>query len=409
MNLILILFLISTTFGADLKELLDIALRNATEVKISELDLKRAYEEIKRARSGILPSLAGNYSYTHLDENLVFGFGLRDRQSYRVTLTQNIFNKVIFDTLSLAKKEAKLRKLILEDIKKEVEYTVKEFYYALLYKKAVMELEKDNVKYWEENLEQIEEKYKVGILPKVEYLRAKAQYESAKASLVNAETDYRKSLEELRAFLREESIKDVEGELTYKEYYLEEKLLEEMLLNNNTTIKIAKQKLKVVKKLIDLSTAGYFPTIQAFVEYQGFTTRRTLFGDKEWLEGYTVGISLNYTFFDGFRRESEIAQRKIDYLKEKENYKDTLYKVRAELRKVLLDIKALKKRIRATELSLKAAEENLKLSTERYKEGVATQLEVLDARNKYNEVLKNYFFLLYLYNTNLAKLERLIH
>ena len=118
MSLIIFLFLISITFGADLKELLDIALRNTTNIKLSELDLKRTYEEIRRARSGILPSLTGNYSYTHLDDNLVFGFGLRDRQSYRITLTQNIFNKVIFDTLSLAKKEVKLKKLILEDVKK---------------------------------------------------------------------------------------------------------------------------------------------------------------------------------------------------------------------------------------------------------------------------------------------------
>lgn len=409
MSLIIFLFLISITFGADLKELLDIALRNTTNIKLSELDLKRAYEEIRRARSGILPSLTGNYSYTHLDDNLVFGFGLRDRQSYRITLTQNIFNKVIFDTLSLAKKEVKLKKLILEDVKKEVRYTVKEFYYALLYKKAVVELERDNVRYWEENLKQVEEKYKAGILPKVEYLRAKAQYESAKARLVNAETDYFKSLEELRAFLRTEGIKDIEGKLSYKEYPLEGKLWEEMLLENNSTLKIAKQKLEVVKELIDVATANYYPTVQAFAEYQGFTTRRSLFGGKEWLKGYTVGISLNYTFFDGFKREAEVAQRKIDYLKEKENYKDTLHKVKAELRKTLLDIKSLKERIKATKLSLKAARESLRLSTERYKEGVATQLEVLDARNKYNEVLKNYLFLLYLYNTNLAKLERLTH
>ncbi|WP_461829568.1 TolC family protein, partial [Aquifex sp.] len=349
------------------------------------------------------------YSYTHLDDNLVFGFGLRDRQSYQITLTQNIFNKVIFDTLSLAKKEVKLRKLILEDVKKEVKYTVKEFYYALLYKKAVVELERDNVRYWKENLKQVEEKYKAGILPKVEYLRAKAQYESAKARLVNAETDYYKSLEELKAFLRHEGIKEIEGELTYREYPLEGKLWEEMLLENNSTLKIAKQKLKVVKELIDVATANYYPTVQAFAEYQGFTTRRSLFGGKEWLKGYTVGISLNYTFFDGFRREAEIVQKKIDYVKEKENYKETLHKVKAELRKTLLDIKSLKERIKATKLSLEAAKESLRLSTERYREGVATQLEVLDARNKYNEVLKDYLFLLYLYNTNLAKLERLTH
>ena len=409
MIVLIFLFLISFSFTTDLEELLEIAYRRVVDVKLSELDLKKAYEEIRRARSGILPSLTANYSYTHLDKNLVFGFGLRDRQNYSITLTQNIFNKVIFDTLSLARRELKLRKLILEDVKKEVKYRVKEFYYALLYKKTVIKLEEDNVRYWEKNLKEIEEKYRTGIIPKVEFLRAKAQLESARAKLVSAKTDYEKSFEELKAFLRVEELSELEGELKFKEYPLKEKLWEEMLLKNNTTLKIAKQKLSVVKKLVDISKATYYPSIQAFAEYQGFTTRRTLLGGREWVKGYTVGVSLNYTFFDGFKREAEISQRRIDYLKEKENYKDTLYKVKAELRKVLLDIKSLKERIKATELSLKAAKESLRLSTERYREGVGTQLEVLDARNKYNEVLKDYLFLLYLYNTNLARLERLTH
>ena len=409
MRLLILLLLISITFSADLRELLEIAYKNTTNIKISELDLKRAYEEIRRARAGILPTVTGGYSYTHLDKSLVFGFALRDRQSYNITLTQNIFNKVIFDTLSLAKNEVKLRELILEDVKKEVEYTVKELYYALLYKKAVVDLEKDNLRYWEENLRLVEEKYKAGILPKVEYLRAKAQYESAKVSLIDAETDYYKSLEELRAFLRAEDIKEIEGKLSYEDFPLEGEPWEEKLLKNNTSLKIAKQRLEVAKKLIDVASADYYPSVQAFAEYQGYTTRKSLFGGKERVNGYSVGISLNYKFFDGFKREAEVAQRKIDFLKEKENYTDLLYRLKAELNKTLLDLKSLRERIKATELSLEAAKESLRLSTERYKEGIATQLEVLDARSKYNEVLKEYLFLLYLYNANLARLERLVN
>ena len=404
-----LLLLVSLTFGIDLKGLLEIAYRNVKDIKISELEIKRAYEEMRKARSGILPTLTGSYSYTHLDKNLVFGFGLQDRQSYTLTLSQNIFNKVVFDTLSLAKKEMKLKKLILEDVKREVKYTVKEFYYALLYKKEVIKLAQDNVKYWKENLKEIEQKYKAGIVPKVEYLRAKAQYESAKAELVSAETDYYKSLEELKAFLRVNRLDDIEGELIYKEYPLEGKLWEDMLLKNNTTLKIAKQKLEIARKFIDVAKSDYYPTVEAYAEYQGYTTRKSLRGGKAWVKGYTVGLSLNYLFFNGFKREAELSQKKIDFLKEKENYIDTLYRLKAELKKVLLDLKSLKERIKATKLSLKAAGESLKLSTERYREGVATQLEVLDARNKYNEVLKNYLFLLYLYNTDLAKLERLTH
>ena len=39
--------------------------------------------------------------------------------------------------------------------------------------------------------------------------------------------------------------------------------------------------------------------------------------------------------------------------------------------------------------------------------GVANQLEVLDAINNYNSLLESYYYTLYLYNTSLARLERL--
>lgn len=125
------------------------------------------------------------------------------------------------------------------------------------------------------------------------------------------------------------------------------------------------------------------------------------------LNGYTIGARLNYNIFDGFAREASIAQARIDLLKQMENLKDTEQKLRAELNKTLLDIDSLRAQIGAVKLSLESAEESLRLSKERYRFGVATQLEVLDAVSNYNNTLQNYYFLLYLYNTALARLERL--
>jgi len=87
--------------------------------------------------------------------------------------------------------------------------------------------------------------------------------------------------------------------------------------------------------------------------------------------------------------------------------KDVETSQRAELRKTLLDLGSLKAQLNALELSLESAKESLRLSTERYKFGVANQLEVLDAINNYNSLLESYYYTLYLYNTSLARLERL--
>ncbi|WP_164930700.1 TolC family protein [Aquifex aeolicus] len=403
-----ILFLFTFSFPLTLEEAVSIALKNVTDVKLSRYELKKLDYEIKKALSGILPKVTGSYSYLRLDDSLVYGFALRDRQSYDITLSQTIFNKAIFDSISLAKSQKELQNLILEDVKREVVYRVKDMYYAILYKWTVVELKKENLKYWEEYLKTVEEKYKAGILPKVEYVRAKAQFENAKAELAQARADYEKSIENFKAFLKLEKTPEFMGklEVNLNEDFSEEKLLE-FLEKNNSTLKVAKARIEVAKKTYNLSKADYYPTLDAYLTYEGYTTRKSLFGGKEWVKGYTFGISLNYKFFDGFAREAEVAQRKVDIFQEKERFKDTFFNVKRDLKNALLEIKSLKERIKAVKLSLEAAKETLKLATERHKEGIGTYLEVLDARRNYNDTLDTLHFLTYRYMSTLALIERL--
>ncbi|WP_461831483.1 TolC family protein [Aquifex sp.] len=408
MSVIFILLLsFSLIFSLTLDEAVKIALKNTTDIRVSKIELKRLEEEIKKALGGILPTITGSYSYTRLDDSLVYGFGLRDRQEYSITLSQTIFNKAVFDSISLAKKQKKLQKAILEDLKREVVYRVKEMFYALLYKKLVIELKEDTLKYWEENLKTVEEKYRSGILPKVEYMRAKAQYEMAKAELIEAKTDYEKSLEELKAFLRIEGDIKINGKFEMPDKIPSEKELMTKLLKNNSTLKVYRARIEALKESYELAKSEYYPTVDGFLSYQGFTTRRTLFGGREWVKGYTAGISINYKLFDGFRREASIAQSKLEIIKEKERLKGEIFNQKKTLINALLTLKSLKERIRAVRLSLQAARESLRLSTERYKEGVGSQLEVLDARKNYNDTLDSLHFLLYRYATTLALIERL--
>jgi len=405
---LLFLLLVSIGFPLTLDEAVKIALKNVTDLKISRYELRKLDYEIKKALSGILPKLTASYSYSRLDDSLVYGFGLRDRQNYSVTLSQTVFNKAVFDSIDLARSQKKLQNLILEDIKREVIYRVKDMYYAILYKETVLELKEENLKYWKEYLKTVEEKYKAGILPKVEYVRAKAQFESAEAELAKAKADYQKSLENFKAFLKLKNLPRLTGRLkvNLNKDFSEERLIK-LLEENNSTLKVAKAKVEVAERAYKLSKASYYPTLDAYLTYEGYTTRKSLFGGREWVKGYTFGISLNYKFFDGFAREAEVSQRKLDVFIEKEKFKDTLFNVKRDLKNALLEIRSLKERIKAVKMSLEAAKETLKLATERYKEGVGTYLEVLDARKNYNETLDTLHFLTYRYMSTLALIERL--
>lgn len=400
---LLFLMGIQVAFALTLEQALKLAEENTTSVRLSLLDLQKAEENIRKARAGILPQVSFSYSYTRLGGELAFGFNPKNRQSYTLSLNQTVFNRAVFEAISLAKEQKDLQRLVYEDVKREVAFQTKQLFYALLYKREVVKLLEENLRYWEENYRLVEAKFQAGVVPKVELMRAKAQLERARADLENARADYLKGLEDFKAFLRYEGEAHPEGRLeplTIKEEdYL--RLFEE----NNSTLKVARKSLQVAETALKLQQAQYYPSVELFATYQGNTAK---LGSRErMVEGYTVGLSLSYRIFDGFAREASIAQARIDLLRQVENLRDVELKLRAELQQTLLDIRSLRAQLRAMELSLESARESVRLSTERYRYGVASQLEVLDAINSYNSTLQNYYYLIYLYNTALARLERL--
>lgn len=400
--LILLLLSLKMVFALSLEQAIELALKNNTSVRLSLLELQKAEENIKKARAGILPQLSFSYGYTRLGGDLAFGFTPENRHSFILEMDQTVFNRTTFEGLSLAREQKELQNLLHEDIRKEVEFQTKQLFYALLYKREVVKLFEENLKYWEENYRQTEGRFRAGIIPKVEYMRAKAQLENAKAQLENVMADYRKSLEDFRAFLRYEGKPEPEGRLEMptsgQEY-------SSRTLENNSTLRVVRKSLEVAQRSVEVQRSQYYPTIDLFATYQGNTAR--VGGKNSMLDGYTVGARLSYRIFDGFAREAGVAQARIELLRQTENLRDTEERLKAELSKTLFDVESLRAQIRAVELSLESAKEGMRLSTERYRFGIATQLEVLDAINNYNSTLQNYYLLLYLYNTALAKIERL--
>jgi outer membrane protein len=408
-RLIVLLFLVLGFAKAiTLEQALELAKERANQIRLSELDIKKAEEEIKRARASILPQVSVSYSYTHFGQDLALGFMPHNRQSAVFQLNQTIFNKQVFELIKLANIQRELQSLIKEDVQRTLESQVKDLFYGLLYRKAIIELQKENLAYWEENYRRVSAKFSAGVVPKVELLRAQSQLEQARSQLEQASADYLKALESFKALLRLDGNVEPEGTLELKEFNHKEEELLQALKEKNSTLRVAKKSVELAQGTVELKRAQNFPTVNGFANYQLFTGRRSFFGSTELLKGYSFGVSINYLIFDGFLRKAEISGAELDLLKQRENLLQLEYDLKARLRSTLLSIKSLQTQIRAVESSLEFAKESLRLSTERYRLGVGSQLEVLEARANYNNLLANYYLLLYQYNSSIASLERLI-
>ncbi len=405
--IVLLLLVLGFAKAITLEQALELAKERANQIRLSELDIKKAEEEIKRARAGILPQVSISYNYTHFGQDLALGFTPRNRQSAVLQLNQNIFNKQVFELIKLANLQRELQSLIKEDVQRTLQSQVKDLFYGLLYRKELIKLQEENLNYWEENYRVVSAKFSAGVVPKVELLRAQSQLEQARSQLEQARADYLRALEDFKALLKLEGNVEPEGTLELKEFDLKEEELLQALKEKNSTLRVSKKAVELAQGTVELKRAQNLPTVNGFANYQLFTGKRSPVGDTELLKGYSFGVSINYLIFDGFSRKAEISVAELDLLRQRENLLQLEYDLKARLRSTLLSINFLQTQIRAVQSSLEFAKEGLRLSTERYRLGVGSQLEVLEARANYNNLLANYYLLLYQYNSSLAILERL--
>ena len=118
----------------------------------------------------------------------------------------------------------------------------------------------------------------------------------------------------------------------------------------------------------------YFPKIFAEGGYN-YTENRYLLHDDNW----TLVLGMNLNIFNGGSTKAEVA--KIDYQREQllEQRQKLVDDIKLDVEKSWLDMKNAGERINVTRDAIKQGEENLKINKERYREGVGTSTDVLDA------------------------------
>ena len=122
--------------------------------------------------------------------------------------------------------------------------------------------------------------------------------------------------------------------------------------------------------------------------------------------GYTVGVQMNFNFFDGGRIKSQLQQldRSIDILEQQ--YQQQREAIRFEVEQAFYNLRANDSNIAISEQSVRQAEEGLRLARLRFEAGVGTTLEIARAQADLTQAEGNQVAAILGYNRSLAVLER---
>jgi outer membrane protein len=434
MKYLLILFTLSSfilsaqnkndTLYLNLNDAIKKALDLNWDIRLSQKDIKKSEEQISEAYSNVFPQIDFTGKYIrNIKLPVLFlpplqGFpptieiGSKNSFDAALTFSQVIYNQKINTAIQIAAEYSSYSKEGNRAARNDISLSVKKAFYNILLAKKLVNVSREGYQVAKANYDNVASLYKQGVASEYDFLRADVQLANSEPGVIQAENNLALSLNFLKNLLALDINMPVEviGDFQFQEIssdLIQSKSTE--AIAGNPLIKQLTIQESLLEKNVTIQRSDYYPSLAFFGQYD-FQSQDNTFDVKNynWAKSFMLGLQLNYTLFDGFGRGSRIEQAIID----KEKVMLTRRKVEEGLKIQILqaDLKMeeSRKRIKAQEKNLQQAEKTIKIAQTRYKNGVGTQLELIDTQAALTFAQTNYATALYDFLTAKAEWENAV-
>jgi len=362
-----------------LQESINKTLHNHPDVKSFALKVEQSQSAYKSEFSAYMPQINLSANYNAL-QTYVFpvngSFHTVDDTGWNagVSLQQKVWDfSRTSSKVAASKLDKKISKLSLEDLKALLVYKVTSLYEMMIVQKEAVRVRQKDLETKQAYYEQALALVKEGLKTTADASRFLSAVYSAQDALEAAKVSYDKAKNSLSLYMGEKIPDDVtlerESIQTQEELSLN---IEEEILKSNYQLSMFLENIQKNILLHKASKASHYGSIDAVASYTHLDTLNAY-------DSKVLGVSLNIPLYSGGRLSAEAQKAKIASQIAKEQYASKELALKEEIESLLLDIKQYNKTIEARKAQLQSAQETQKVLNGRYKEGLSTYIEVLDA------------------------------
>jgi len=421
------------------REAVELAFKNVTEVKNAELDVEIQDAQNKEIRGQALPQIAGTSSVNRYLQVPQILFPASSEGIYRVlmdegllpqgtkipaptaqlvsfvqpwntnigaSLSQLLFQPDVFVALRARKSALGYREASLEVVKERIKDSAYRRYYAILI------AEKQSV-FLKGGIERLQKLYHDDSIMFVNGFAERLDLDKVQVQLTNLQTSL--SVLENSVMLAYAALKYTIGISQRDTVFLREGLTNEDIkrnvLDDNFKYEDRKeiQAMTYSRRLQELDVKryklGYLPTLSAVASYTYQGVGPEIFTDKStiWFKSSLVGLNLNVPIFQGLQRKYKVQQAQFN-LQKVDNAVENL--------KQIIDLQQTvsKESLKSALLNTDAQQRNVQLAEnvynstkKKFEAGIGSSFEVLQADNDWQTAQSNYFTALY--NAIIAKIS----
>ncbi|MFZ2330852.1 MAG: TolC family protein [Atribacterota bacterium] len=394
----------SEILNLNLEECIEIALENNLGYLISQSKVGVKDEQIKEARGAKRVNAKFQGGYIRMNEPPDMESIAEGDYSYlyssgtgvpyiSVNVSKILYSGGKLETLiDLAKAEQSVAVIDLEINRQELIFKVTEAYYRVLQSEGLKRVSEQALTQIKAHLETSRSLLTEGLIAPIDLNRINSQLSNLEHNLIRAENGYMMAVYYLNSAMGIplQTVIHLQNSLSYEAHIITlEEALETALQNRPEMHNINQQKV-IMEGMVDIAKSNKKPQIVMNME--------------SGLAGWKVAILGEVPIFDGGVNKSKIKQAEMNLSLVEQSKKQVEQLIELEIRSVYLSMKEAEKLFKVTEQGIKDSRESFRIAQVKYNEGVATNIEVIDAQSALIEAETNHLNALYEYNTSWASL-----
>jgi outer membrane protein TolC len=387
-----------------------IAFQNNKDIQMQEQEITIASANILGAKSVFLPQINLQGSYTYNDKVLspnIFS-GYKNDNLANIAFSESIYSGgANTANLQQAKLSLDIQQETLRAKKLDVEFDARRLYYGLLLAYETERIAKDVLSQAIAHYEDVKRMYEQGTASRFDLLQSGVQVSLLEPDVVKAGNE----IDLLKAELNKLLARKVDYPIGTKEKlaYTFIKIDEIEFLKNayleRPEIKLKSLGVDIDKWGIAMAKSGYRPQVDFLAGYSYRSDNLgNMFNEKQ--RNWNAGISINFPIFEGFSTKAKVDAARARFAQAKIDKDNLVDQIAVEVRKACLNLQESETIIKSQKDNVGQAREALRISEVSYANGVAINLDVLDAQVSLAQIQKNLAAGIYDYLMAQAYLDR---
>ncbi len=323
------------------------------------------------------------------------------------TLTQPLYTGGrLMNNYKFSRLDVDYNELQFEVERQDLILEVYEAYYQMLQAEKLLEVADQSIRALVALRNQTLEFYKAGVVPKVDVLATEGQLANARIQRTQAVTDierYRANLNFLLRYPQETPI-DVVQDLSFQPAPYQIPGIYRIAAANRIEIRQADISVAQAMALVKSASADLIPSVT--LQIQGTRTNDDWNPlDPEAINEWQVQGIVSWAF-DMFRSRETVKERRTSQARTFVQRELLVEQIMNDVKTAYVDMKKAESDIADNRKAVEYRQENFRINQERYKEQVATYIEVLDAQRQLAQAQGDYYISLIGYKIGRAFLER---